>query len=138
MLAWRNRARVHYTQGSARWQGIQTGRRSASGQYPNYADCSSIDSWYLWDATRPSGLGDFVNGVGWSGGFTGTMVQHGQLIAKPELLGDQVFYGGTPSRPGHVATYVGRGLVVSHGQEAGPLLLAWNYRPVNQVRRFVR
>jgi len=142
MLCWRKRAQIHYTQGLRRWSGLALQKRSRDGEYPSYADCSAIDTWYLWDATRPYSLGDFVNGASWRAGFTGTMVQHGQRVLGPRpsrmLLGDQVFYGGTFAKPAHVATYVGRGLVVSHGQEAGPLLLAWNYRAVQQVRRYIR
>lgn len=137
MLSYRYRGSVHYTQGAARWQGISRRRRGRKGQYPNYADCSSLATWCYWDAVIDYGCRDFVNGAGWQAGFTGTMVRHGKRIPRPRNVGDLVFYGGSLSLPSHVAIYVGRGLVVSHGSERGPLLVPWNYRPVMQVRRYL-
>jgi hypothetical protein len=131
-----HRSVVHYTQGSLRWQ--WRWRRAAQGEYPNYADCSAYSTWGLHEGTLPYRLGDYVNGAGWSAGYTGTMVQHGVRISRPALVGDCVFYGGSYSVPAHVAEYIGNGLVISHGSEAGPLVVPWNYRPVNQVRRYIR
>jgi cell wall-associated NlpC family hydrolase len=50
-----------------------------------------------------------------------------------------VFYGNQGAGIAeHVAVYVGNGMVISHGSEAGPFLLRWDYRPVNEVRRYLR
>lgn len=136
LLAARHRGVVHYTQGASRWQGISSRRRAKDGQYPNYADCSSLATWCHWDATRIYGLGDYVNGANWKYGYTGTQVQHGKPVALNRLLtGDLVFYGRGPS---HVAIYIGGGKVVSHGGESGPLILPVQYRPVHSCRRFIR
>ena len=143
MLGYYNRARIHYSQGSGRWQGINRKQRAGNGQYPTVADCSSFTTWVFWDATRIYGLGDFVNGAGWRAGYTGTQTQHGKRISGRWLLpGDLVFYGGNQSVPGHVAIVVKGGrlnqaLVVSHGSEPGPLLVRAAYRPVNQIRRYI-
>ena len=139
LLGYRHRGTVHYTQRVSRWQGIRQKDHANEGQYPNYADCSAYVTWCYWDATRLYKMGDFVNGLWWKAGFTGTMTRHGVQISYNKLItGDAIFYGGTWSRPHHVAIYVGRGLVVSHGSESGPLLLRYNYRPINHCRRFIR
>lgn len=138
-LGYNHRAHIHYTQRSMRWQGIRESDHAAQGQHPEYADCSAFVTWCYWDATRLYKLHDFVNGAGWRAGFTGTMVRHGQVISTSRLItGDSIFYGGTWSRPHHVAIYVGRGRVISHGSEPGPLLLPYNYRRINHCRRFIR
>jgi cell wall-associated NlpC family hydrolase len=49
-------------------------------------------------------------------------------------VGDSVLYGPRPTFE-HVATYIGGGLVFSHGSEAGPFKLSAYYRPVAMVRR---
>lgn len=131
---------IHYTQGAARWQGINRRLHAAEGQFPAYADCSSFTTWLLWDATRRCGFGDFVNGCSWNYGYTGTQVQHGRDVPVNRarlLVGDLVFYGGW-AVPSHVAVYVGGGLVVSHGNERAPSLLRWDYRTPSRVKRYVR
>lgn len=144
MLGYNRRGSIHYTQGAARWQGINLRCRSADGQYPHNCDCSSFSTWCLWDATVINRLWDFVNGAHWTAGFTGTMTQHGSRVNSGYLLvGDLVFYGGSSSVPSHVAIVVvggrvNRARVVSHGSESGPLLLQANYRPINHIRRFIR
>lgn len=132
------RAGIHYTQGARRWDFIRG--RCAPWQRASYADCSALSSWLLWTGTARvwPRMRDFVNGAGWRAGYTGTMIQHGVRIPRPTLIGDCVFYGGTRGVPAHVALYIGNGLVVSHGSEAGPMILRWNYRPVNQTRRYIR
>ena len=144
MTGYAHRGDIHYTQGINRWSGINQHKRSAKGQYPNNCDCSSFSTWGLWDATLIYRLWDFVNGARWQYGYTGSMVQHGSLVRSGWLLvGDCVFYGGTPAVPGHVAVVVvggrvNKARVVSHGSESGPLLLQANYRPINQIRRYIR
>lgn len=134
----RNRGSIHYTQSALRWSFLR--QRCAPWQHARFADCSSLASWLHWTATTRvhRGVRDFVNGQSWGAGYTGTMVQHGIRIARPTLVGDCVFYGGTRSVPAHVAVYIGAGQVVSHGSEAGPMILPWAYRRVNQCRRYIR
>lgn len=133
----RNRGAIHYTQRGRRWDFIRN--RCRPGHHAYYADCSALSTWLLWTSTaRVYGIADFVNGSSWAAGYTGTMVRHGQRIRRPRLVGDCVFYGGTRWVPGHVATYIGGGYVISHGSEAGPMIVPWAYRPVNQVRRYIR
>lgn len=144
MLGYHNRDRINYTQGAARWEGIAHKDHASKGQYPRNADCSAYVSWCLWDSTRIYDLFDFANGASWTGGFTGTLTNHGVRVTSGWLLvGDLVFYGGTSSVPEHVAIVVSGGpiskaRVVSHGSQRGPLLLAANYRTINQCRRYIR
>jgi hypothetical protein len=131
-------AQVHYTQGTARWQGIKDRKLVKSGQFPTQGDCSSIATWLLWNALHVGlDLGDVVNGRNWAAGFTGTMLQHGRAVpASSATVGDLVIYG--THAPGvHVAVSIGGGMVFSHGSEAGPFKLRLKYRPdVLSVRRY--
>lgn len=136
---------LHYSQGPERWQGIAHHKVARKGQYPTEADCSAFASWCLWNGLY-LGLGiktDVVNGEKWGAGYTGTMAQHGRQVVhlKNVLPGDCVLYGPAPTYE-HVAIVVsvknGQPLVISHGSEAGPFLLPYNYRPdVGQFRRYV-
>ena len=134
LLGYRNRGRVHYTQGSARWSGISGRRNSRQGEYPYNADCSSYVTWALWNALYlPHKKRDVVNGAAWKAGFTGTQIRHGRKVRAGELLpGDLVFYANSGSTPTHVAIVVGRRgnkpMVVSHGSESGPLFVPYDYR----------
>lgn len=134
----RNSSQMQYSQGSNRWSGINRHLRSYKGQVPPTSDCSSSSTWAVWDATLRYKPRDFVNGTGWRSGYTGTMQQHGRRVTGRKLPGDLVFYGDQGGGVAeHVAIYVGKGLVVSHGSP-GAHLLAWDYRPVNEVRRYLR
>jgi len=139
-LAYNHRGVVHYTQTSARWQGIATRRRYADGRYPNYADCSSMATWCLWNAlTAVAGMDfpDIVNGSSWNYGYTGTMASHGMHVSVGELLpGDCVFYGGGFPY-GHVTMYAGNGMCFSHGSEIGPTFVPVGYRPISTCRRYI-
>lgn len=133
-----NSSRCVYTQGPNRWSGITLHKRAYKGDFPLQSDCSSSSTWQLWDATRRYSLGDFVNGTSWKAGYTGTMQNHGRQVTGKKLPGDMVFYGNQGGGVAeHVATYVGNGLVISHGGP-GSHLLRWDYRSVNEVRRYVR
>jgi hypothetical protein len=143
-LALANKAHVHYTEGSQRWDGISNHRDAEIGQFPVYSDCSSFATWCLWNGlVLRFGLGDIVNGAGWTAGYTGTMLNHGMVVryASNALPGDCVLYGSGP--PGeHVAVIVsmanGAPMVISHGSEPGPFYLPYNYRPdVFQIRRYI-
>lgn len=133
MLVYHHRGSIHYTQGWRRWDGIRLHLVAALGHFPNYADCSAMVSWEIFQ-----GLGviyhrpDVVNGQNWRGGFTGTLMTHGKRQTVGNCLpGDAVIYGrGYPGE--HTALVVGRSgrtpMVVSHGSEAGPFYLPYNYR----------
>ena len=127
---------IHYTQGSKRWEGIEDHRLAYRGQYPNYADCSAYVTWCLWNGLNHFHIPDVVNGEHWKGGFTGTMLEHGKRVRTP-IPGDAIIYGNGGTGE-HTALYTGGGLVVSHGSEAGPLLLPWRYRSdVMSIRRYI-
>lgn len=128
-----------YSQGPDRWAGITKRLRAYKGQVPKTSDCSSSSTWLVWDAVqRYWPLPDFVNGENWAAGYTGTMQDHGKRVTGRKLPGDYVFYGDQGGGVAeHVAVYVGKGLVVSHGSP-GAHLLAWDYRPVNETRRYIR
>jgi peptidoglycan hydrolase-like protein with peptidoglycan-binding domain len=88
---------------------------------PLYTDCSGfVTLCYAWAAA------DDPNGLDYSGqGYTGTLLQHMRHIARSAVqVGDLVVWGAPPGH--HVAVAVEAGadpLLVSHGQEKGPLLI---------------
>lgn len=127
---------IHYSQSSVRWQGIDQHRKAWRGEFPTWADCSAYVTWCLWNGLDHFHHSDTVNGEHWQAGYTGTMLEHGQAVRSP-IPGDAVIYG--PSWPGeHTALYTGNGLVVSHGSEAGPMLIPWRYRSdVLSIRRYL-
>jgi cell wall-associated NlpC family hydrolase len=122
-----------------RWEGIARNLKAWRGQYPSYADCSSIATWWLWQGLDHYGVRDVVNGTGWQSGYTGTMLGHGREVVDSGnwLRGDLFIYGsGFPGQ--HVTMYLGSGFVASHGSEPGPFKLRWNYRSdLMQVRRYI-
>ena len=124
-----HRGAIHYTQSSLRMYGVRNKIRIP--KIPIYEDCSSFATWCYWHAGGPD-----PNGRGYDGyGFTGTMAAHGKRVSSP-LPGDLLLYGPGPNFS-HVTVFIGNGKCVSHGSEAGPMVLAWNYRPVSQIRRYV-
>lgn len=145
LLAYHHRDQINYTQGSNRWEGIAQKRNARLGQFPKNADCSAMVTWCLWNGLHLGfQLGDVVNGARWTGGFTGTLLEHGKLVSDPAkiLRGDVVIYGaGKPGK--HTAIVVGRRkdgkpMVVSHGSQNGPFYLPYDYRrDVMQVRRYI-
>ena len=142
LLGVRNRQRIHYTQGSQRWNYIARKVRAYKGEVPNYGDCSAYATGLYWDACLRyirSGVikRDFINGAGWKAGYTGTQIQHGKRVLGRRQVGDLVFYAGSTGVINHVAIYIGGGKVVSFGSEPGPLLLPVNYRTVAQTRRYL-
>jgi hypothetical protein len=144
-LARANKAQVHYSQEPNRWDGINNRRNAKTGGFPRHADCSSFATWCLWNGLHLMyGLGDLVNGADWTAGFTGTMLDHGKRVRDEGniLRGDCVFY--RPGGVNHVAIVVATKhqghavpLVVSHGSEAGPLRLKYDYETPTQVRRYI-
>jgi hypothetical protein len=141
-LAYEHRSAVHYTQGAKRWDGINKDLKAYQGEYPKYADCSSLVTWCLWNGLDHFHLKDIVNGAAWKAGYTGTMLQHGKVVKHKEnfLRGDCVIYGNAPGK--HTAIIVGAKngvpMVISHGSESGPHYIRWDYRSdINCVRRYV-
>lgn len=148
LLGLHNAAAIHYTQGSARWQGIKDTRFSQRRQFPNYADCSAFATWCLWNGLYvPYHKPDVVNGADWKAGYTGTMLSHGRSIRYTKNIrwGDCVLYGAPGSSGRHVAIIVKVGkprgsslMVVSHGSEGGPYYLPYNYRrDIQSIRRYI-
>lgn len=139
-LLYNHRGAVHYTQAAARWNAINARLRSANGEWGHYYDCSSAYTWCLWNAlTSVAGTDfrDIVNGSGWRAGYTGTLLVHGEPVDS-RMPGDAVIYGrGFPGS--HVAMVAeDTRYVYSHGSEAGPFYVPWNYRgDVMGVRRFI-
>lgn len=137
----RDRADIHYSQGLVlRWSGIAG---KLLNRQPSYADCSSYTTWLMWRArkkVRGSAGVDIVNGQDWTEGYTGTQTNHGHRhrfgVRAYKAGRTLVFYNNDQGQIGHVAVYVGHGMVVSHGSEAGPLYLTYNYRPVAQARSY--
>jgi cell wall-associated NlpC family hydrolase len=130
----------------ARWEGIAKRLNSRNGQYPKVADCSSFVTWCLWNALYLKfGLGDIVNGEGWTGGWTGTLRSHGLPVKHVAnlLRGDLVHYG--PGTGKHVAIIVskpgtGVPMVVTWGDIHGgnPVMDTYNYRSdIAEFRRYI-
>jgi hypothetical protein len=97
---------------------------------PRATDCSGYAIWTLRHA--------FLSGSRPPMGWTGTLGVEGWRVPASTSsmhVGDLVFYGGYPH--GHVAVYIGGGLVSSHGSP-GIHVLRWNAdsRGVGQVRRY--
>lgn len=143
LVGYSHKSAIHYTQSAKRWEGIKDTRYSAKGQYPNYADCSAFVTWCIWNGLYvPYKVRDTVNGQAWKAGYTGTMLSHGKRVIHIAnvLTADAVIYGGGNGE--HTAIVVekrnGIPFVVSHGSEAGPFLLPYNYRSdVNCFRRYI-
>jgi cell wall-associated NlpC family hydrolase len=141
VTAYRHRQEMIYTEGAARWSGINDHRLGYKHEFPRAADCSAFVTWCLWNACEHFHIrSDIVNGAMWQAGYTGTMVEHGQRVSLDRLLpGDAVFYAGTPQVPQHTAIYIGSGRVVSHGQQGDPSVLPVDLGlPINQARRYIR
>lgn len=139
---------LHYSQDMRlRWEGIDdeiipwTAGGRLNGKYPKHGDCSSTGTYLLWLAlAHHFHLSDRVNGQGWKAGFTGTLIDHGKTVSSPKSLkiGDAVLYGPSRSNTEHVAWSIGGDRVFSHGGEAGPFILRWNYRSdVVAFRRYI-
>lgn len=145
-LAYNHKDQVHYTQGGARWSGISNKLDASKGQYPKYADCSAFATWCIWNGLYlPYKARDTVNGAGWRAGYTGTMLSNGKQVHHLYNVqrADCVIYGhGSPGE--HTAIIVGRRksdnkpMVISHGSEAGPFYLPYDYRSdIMQIRRYI-
>src|SRR5262245_8420599 len=125
-LGYNNKARLHYTQGGNRWEGIAQRKNAKRGHYPNNADCSSFATWCLWNGLYLVLLHKHVvNTTSWRSVYPGTRHSTGQPLAKTSqaLPGNLVLYGrGHPSA--HVAIVVavknGVPMLMSHGSEACP------------------
>jgi hypothetical protein len=138
-------APLHYDQEDAiaRWEGITKRRNSARGEFPKVADCSSFVTWCLWNALfLKFALGDVVNGAGWKGGYTGTLLSHGMRVQHVAnlLRADCVHYGH--GETAHVTMVVdkhgGVPHVVSWGSEGGPFYTRYDYRSdITQFRRYI-
>jgi hypothetical protein len=143
-LGYAHEPELHYTQGASRWQGIDQAKNASKGQYPTQADCSSFVTWCIWNALwLPYQMEDVVNASSWNAGYTGTMLANGTALGRASdmLPGDAVIYGSAGSTGAHTAIVVVAGstpTVISHGSEAGPYRLAYNYRSdIQSLRRYI-
>lgn len=144
MLGYRNKIKIHYTKGRLRWEGIDDDRQAAAGEFPEHVDCSSYDTWCLWNGLWvPFKARDTVNGAGWRWGNTASMLGNGKRVVHISnvLPADVVIYGDGGGGK-HAAIVVGRRegvpMVVSHGSEGGPYYLTYDYRKdIMQIRRFI-
>lgn len=137
-LGLRRKDSLHYTQGPNRWEGIDGNEKAWKGECPNYADCSSFATWCLWNGLDHYRLPDTVNGAKWKAGYTGTLNEHGRRVRGLRRRGDLILYGDPYGRTGHVAIYVGAGMVISFGSEPGPFLIPVHYRrDYHSTRRYI-
>jgi hypothetical protein len=137
VLALHHAGAVHYTMGPRRWEGIARDLKAFQGEYPHFADCSAFFTWCLWNGLDHFDVRDCVNGERWRGGYTGTLLTHGERVRGGIVRADAAIYG--TRFPGeHVALCIGGGLVISHGSEAGPFKLPIHYRgDLLAVRRYI-
>lgn len=147
LLCLHHSSQIHYVHPSNpvgdRWEGINKQLNARRGQFPRHNDCSSFATWCLWNALFLGfQLGDIVNGEGWTAGFTGTMRLHGKRVKHVAnvLRGDCVHYG--PGSGDHVTIVVGKQkgvpMVVSHGSDACPCFVRFDYRSdIAEIRRYI-
>ena len=136
-----NHSGRRYSQGSDRWNPIESGASPVTGKMWTVGDCSSVGTWVVWHGVRRTGP-DIVNGQRWNGGYTGTQIEFGRRITTGMYVpGDLAFYGsGTMAHvvfcvePGTAATAVWG----SHGSAGGPYRVRLHYRgDFNHARRYV-
>lgn len=143
LLSYHHALQVHYSQGSHRWDGITHHLKAWRGQFPTLVDCSSSVEWWVWNGLDHFGVRDTMSGLGWRGGWTGTLFDHGARVrtAAQLIRADYVLYGDPFGGTGHTALVVGRRkvdnkpMVISHGSEDGPKYLPYDYRRVAALRR---
>lgn len=116
-----------YTQGPSR------SNLPAWPRIPPATDCSGYATWVLWQAGEGPRVGYF--GVGSPVGWTGTLEYQGKAVGTnmPLQPGDLIFYGHPI---GHVAVYIGHGLVSSHGGR-GISTFSYTYRTPTMIRRYI-
>lgn len=145
LVARRRTAIIKVTAHARAYQGFMTycesgslsncGRRfqwPAWPDVPHHTDCSGYVTWVYYQ----SGLPD-PNGLSYTGGYTGTLVNHGIAVQPggPLHVGDLVFNGPSASNTTHVAIYIGHGLTSGHGA-FGIHINQYNYRTVVAIRRY--
>lgn len=106
---------------------------------PHDTDCSGMATFILYQAGVGSTVGYYGPGspVGWTGTLRtqGQRISYGSTNTRNLQPGDLVFYGSPPNW-GHVATYIGSGLVISHGG-VGVNILRFDYRTPGEIRRYI-
>lgn len=126
---------AYYTQGAARWQGVQVIYGKVKVQktipYLRSGDCSAgYTRWVLWGLQQHLGRvpHDVVNGASWRAGYTGTIAAVCKRVSDPQI-GDAILYGPGPTYE-HVTGVVdvNKRLCASHGGDNGPVIEPWDYR----------
>lgn len=141
-------AGLHYSQNmQLRWEGIDkkivpwTRTGQVNGKYPKHGDCSSTVTYLLWLALHNHfHLADIVNRLDWQAGYTGTLIDHGKTVKDWSRLkvGDLIIYGSSVSNTEHVAGSIGGRRAFSHGSEAGPFIVDFEYRgDIVAIKRFI-
>ena len=119
MIGYYNRDDILWDDGASRDDDVKP--------YPNIpatTDCSGFASWCY----RSAGSDIFS-----TGDWTGSQQQKGRHVSSisEAQTGDLIFYSN------HVTVYIGGGECVSHGQDEGPSINTWNYKPVVQIRSYL-
>jgi hypothetical protein len=125
---------AYYTQGAQRWQGVAAiyGKVVPTAVIPRLrsGDCSAgYTRWVLWGLQQSLRRvpRDVVNGTYWRAGYTGSISTTCKRVRTPQV-GDAVLYGRSPySHVVGIIDVAGK-LAVSHGSNAGPNLVRWDYR----------
>ena len=97
---------------------------------PNDCDCSYYVIWCYKAALIADPAGFRYGSIG----STYSLDDHGVKVPSVANIkvGDLIFY----SNPDHVTIYIGQNKCVSMGSDPGPLIVAINYRPIKQIRRY--
>lgn len=115
-------------------QGSERGYFPAWPRIPPATDCSGMSTWVLYEAGAGATIGYY--GPGSPVGWTGTLRYQGRHISTTDTRylypGDLIFYHGW----GHVAVYIGGGLVVSHGT-VGVHIESYRYSTIDEIRRYI-
>lgn len=115
----------------------QGGERSYFPAYPRIppaTDCSGMSTYILYQAGVGATIGYYGPGspVGWTGTLRYQGVHINTTATKYLYPGDLIFYHGW----GHVAVYIGGGLVVSHGG-TGVNIESYSYSHIDEIRRYI-
>lgn len=128
-------AAAYYTQGYARWQGVNAVYGKLTARPAKWArlvsgDCSAgATRWHL--AAWQSHLGfipyDFVNGTRWRSGYTGSILANCKKVTGKIQIGDMPLYGPVYDTH-HVEVVIdpAKKLCGNHGSQSGPNIVTWN------------
>lgn len=128
-----NRTQFDYSEGGNRWAWRHNGCK-----FRITTDCSGTATMCYFRAKAVD-----PNGNNFNGGYTGTMIAHGNDSRPPEPADLVIYFDGPgfePSTGSHVAVIVqvenGHILTISHGEQGNPTYCWVGSAPANDQRHF--